>query len=86
MELTKEQVILLMEGIGYRKEVVSWDDFGGWIRFALPPSLDEKVLRLIWYKDVPLAENLYNAGNIMFKAGQKFKMLQANTAWNFPND
>lgn len=74
--MTKEEIINIIEGMGFHVDLDKWADEDGWIRFQLKDELDEKDLRLIWWKDAPDYGNFQRAAGILFKAGQKAKMKQ----------
>lgn len=75
--MTKEEIIQIVESMGFRLDYDQWDLEGkGWMRFVLKEELDEKDLRLIWWKDAPDYGNFSRAAGILFKAGQKAKMKQ----------
>lgn len=75
--MTKEEIIHILEGMGFKLDYDQWDvKSKKWIRFILKEELDEPDLRLIWYKEVNDYSNFSEAASILFKAGQKAKILQ----------
>ena len=73
--MTKEKVINIVSKMGFHLDYDQWSE-KGWMRFELNRSeLDEKDLRLIWYKDVSNEDNFADAASILFRAGQKHKTL-----------
>ena len=77
-KLTKAQVITICESLGFRLDLDRFKEANGWIRFQLPDHLDERDLRLIWYKHRDQEHNLKAASQILFKAGQKAYKLKLN--------
>lgn len=77
--MTKEEIIHIVTGMGFHLDYDQWDVEGkGWMRFVLKEELDEKDLRLIWWKNVDMIGNLSRVATILFKAGQKAKIQQLN--------
>ena len=77
--MKKEEVIKIVESMGFHLDYDLWDKDGHhWLRFELKEELDEQDLRWIWYKELSLAENLERGAQIIFKAGQKAKLQQLN--------
>ena len=76
--MKKDEIIHIVEGMGFHVDLDKWSEEDGWIRFQLKDELDEKELRLIWWKDVSDYSNFSRAANILFKAGQKAKIQQLN--------
>lgn len=77
MELTKQNIIRICCSLGFTLDYDQWDvDNKNWIRFVLNDKYDEKDLRLIWFKENRLENNLKQASTILFKAGQKAKVQQ----------
>jgi len=75
----KNDIIEIAEAMGFKIDYDQWSvKDKKWIRFKLNDNLDEPKLRLIWYKDSLLVENLCMASDILFKAGQKHKISQIN--------
>jgi hypothetical protein len=71
--MTKEKIVKIVCKMGFYLDYDQWDE-KGWMRFELNrQDLDEKDLRLIWYKDVADEENFAEAADILFRAGQKHK-------------
>ena len=79
--MEKNNIIKIIQYMGFTLDYDQWDVAGKeWMRFELKDkSLDEKALRLIWWKDEPDYYNFKNAANILFKAGQKKKIQSINT-------
>lgn len=76
--MTKEKIINIVSKMGFHVGYDAWEE-KGWIRFELNRSeLDERELRLIWYKDVNDEDNFADAADILFRAGQKHKTQAIN--------
>lgn len=78
--MTKEEVIEIANAMSFNLNYDQWDiDGKGWMRFHLKnDDLDEKDMRLIWYKEDRIETNLRRAAVILFTAGQKAKVAQLN--------
>lgn len=76
--MEKEQIINIVSSMGFSLDYDQWVvPHKEWMRFTLTnQSLDEKKLRLIWWKDLTIEDNLKLASQILFKAGQKYKIQQ----------
>lgn len=76
--MEKEQIINIITSMGFFLDVDEWDTPNKeWMRFELENrSLDERDLRFIWYRRDTHSENMREVANILFKAGQKFKLQQ----------
>lgn len=72
--MTKDEIIHIVSGMGFHLDLDRWSEKEGWIRFCLKDELDEKDLRLIWYKEDGDYGNFARASTILFKAGQKAKI------------
>lgn len=78
MNLTRNQIIEIAETLGFRLDYDQWNvKDKEWMRFELPPHLDEEYLRLIWYKDGDIRA-FEEVKRILFQAGQKAKIKQFN--------
>jgi hypothetical protein len=83
--MEKKQIITIAHSMGFHIDLDEWDTTSkGWIRFELKNrDLDESELRLIWYKEHTLGQNLHKAAEILFKAGQKYKIQQLSKLEGF---
>ena len=81
METNKEQAIEIATAMGFHLDYDNWVNprYGeSWLRFQLKEELDEKDMRWIWWKEQTLTQNLTRGAALLFKAGQKEKLLQIN--------
>ena len=73
--MQKGDYIDIASGLGFHLDYDQWEE-RGWMRMQLKDSLDEKEFRWIIYKDSEISWTMKQAGNILFKAGQKAKIQQ----------
>ena len=77
--MDKQEIIDIAAAMGFSLDYDQfYDPIKEWMRFQLKDSLDEPVLRWIWYKNDSHEENFKRGANILFKAGQKAKTQQLN--------
>jgi hypothetical protein len=85
--LSKDKIIEIIEGMGFNLVLDKFDAQGQFMRFELKNhDLDEKDLRMIWYKEYTLLANFSSLANIIFKAGQKLSKIKFNTLENICED
>lgn len=76
ISLGRARIIDIAMAMGFKLDLCKWKD-SGWIRFVLGDSeLRDDNLILIWYKEQSIETNLLRASRILFRAGQKAKVLQ----------
>lgn len=69
--MKKEEIIKIAEALGFKLSSDSFDDYGEWMSFRLDSDLHEEGFTWMWRKSKSIDENLYDAGVILFRAGQK---------------
>ena len=78
LKMTKNKIVQIVQAMGFHLDLDRWSEEDGWMRFQLKNELDERDLRLIWWKNVDELSNFKRASDILFKAGQKAKIQQLN--------
>ena len=77
--MDKDQVITIVQSMGFVLDYDKWDVEGKeWLRFDFK-GYDTKDMCLIWWKSESIESNLREAANIIYRAGQKFKVKQLTT-------
>jgi hypothetical protein len=77
--MNKEQVITIAQSMGFVLDYDQWDVEGKeWLRFHFK-GYNTKDMYLIWCKSESLDSNLREAANIIYRAGQQFKVKQLTT-------
>ncbi len=88
--MTKKEIITLANALGFEVDLDRFNQSPKFIRFKLigracsflEYNFDIKELMFIWYKDYSLKQNLFEASNILFKAGQYIYKLKLEEAQN----
>jgi hypothetical protein len=77
--MNKEHVITIAQSMGFVLDYDQWDvDGKEWLRFQFK-GYDTTNMCLIWWKSEPLESALKQAANILYIAGQQFKVKQLTT-------
>jgi hypothetical protein len=77
--MNKEQIINIAQSMGFVLDYDQWDVEGKeWLRFHFK-GYNTKDICLIWGKGDPLESVLKQAANIIYRAGQQFKVKQLTT-------
>jgi hypothetical protein len=78
--MDKEQVITIAQSMGFVLDYDQWDVEGKeWLRFHFK-GYNTKDMCLIWWRyGEPIDTHLREAANIIYRAGQQFKVKQLTT-------
>ena len=88
--MTKKEIIRLVAALGFEVDFDRFNITPKYIRFKLVGkhcsisnfNFDTKEFKLIWYQDYSLEQNLFEASQILFKAGQYMYKVKLDEAQN----